>query len=397
MLQELSILSNTSAAYGEVNSITRNKQRELKAIKESEDADKRLKEKYGIDFMISRKELEELKKSGNYTSSQIQEIEDLRATASKKKYDNMSTKKLKAKLIEIDNNIKDRGKAYSNELRLKTIINDILNNRQYGFTNNLYKYTGISKYLDINNDMETIFRLSAMRNYMSEGMTLDQATYEVIQRQFLYNDKSQAEQYAEFLVPFISYPLRMVKLAETMTHDSTVMDLLFWMNMYSWDDEEDEQQKNSEYLTKRRARGDVPIGDKLVQFGSPFNEGIMNFQNPLYSLNNKLNPLMKPFVDLATGEEHVRWNHLPVASQIDSVSNMIQERNIMSSFVNDFYRYNQFGNYYRPRINNRITGTFYNNLYTRTGKSRVSMNMQPLNSSNLKYRINDILYSGPKR
>lgn len=412
MLQELSILSNTSAAYGEVNSITRNKQRELKAIKESEDADKRLKEIYGIDFMISREELEKLKKSGKYTSSQIQEIENLRATASKKKYDNMSTKKLKAKLIEIDNDIKERGKAYSNELRLKVIINDILNSRQYKVTDNIFKYTCISGYknikingvtrhvpgfLDINNDMETIFRISAMRNYMSEGMTLDQATYEVIRRQFLYNDKSQAEQYAEFLVPFISYPLRMVKLAENMTHDSTVMDLLFWMNMYSWDEEETEQQEHSEYLTRRRARGDIPIGDKLVQFTSPFNEGIMNFQNPLYSLNNKLNPLLKPFVDLATDQEYVRWNHLPVISQVDSVSTMIKERNIMSSFVNDFYRYNQFGNYYRPRVNNRITGTFYNNLYTSTGRSRVSMNMQPLNNSNLKYRINAILYSGPKR
>lgn len=397
MLKELSVLSNTSAAYGEVNSITRNKQRELKAIKESEDAAKELMDKYGIDFNISSKALEELKSSGKYTTSEIENIRTLKAVASRKKYDNMSTRKLKSKLKEIDADINARGRAYISELRTKNIINDILNSRQYKTTETLYKYTGISKYLDINNDMETIFRLSAMRNYIDEGMTLDQATYEVIQRQFLYNDKSQAEQYAEFLVPFISYPLRMIKLAETMTNDSTLMDILFWMNLYSWDEEETEQQKNSEYLTKRRARGDVPIGDKLVQFGSPFNEGIMNFQNPLYSLNNKLNPLMKPFVDLATGEEHVRWNHLPVASQIDSVSNMIQERNIMNSFVNDFYRYNQFGNYYRPRINNKITGTFYNNLYTRTGKSRVSMNMQPLNSSNLKYRINDILYSGPKR
>lgn len=397
MLKDYSKYTHTSAAYGEVNSITRNKQRDLKAIAEAEQAAKDLKEKYDIDFSISNKDLKELEDSGMYTLSEITEIKSLRLTALKKKYDNMSTAELKKELSSIKSDIEKRGKSYKNERRQIEIINSILNNRQYNITNNLFKYLGITKYLDINNDMETIFRLSAIENYIEQGMTLDQATYEVIKRQFLYNDKSQAEQYAEFFIPFISYPLRMVKLAETMTHDSTVMDLLFWMNVYSWDDEEDEQQENSEYLTKRRARGDVPIGDKLVQFGSPFNEGIMNFQNPLYSLNNKLNPLMKPFVDLATGEEHVRWNHLPVASQIDSVSNMIQERNIMNSFVNDFYRYNQFGNYYRPRINNRITGTFYNNLYTRTGKSRVSMNMQPLNSSNLKYRINDILYSGPKR
>lgn len=397
MLKDYSKYTHTSAAYGEVNSITRNKQRDLKAIAEAEQAAKDLKEKYGIDFSISNKALRELEDSGKYTLSEITEIKSLRLTALKKKYDNMSTAKLKKELSSIKSDIKKRGKSYKNERRQIEIINSILNNRQYDITNNLFKYLGITKYLDINNDMETIFRLSAIENYIEQGMTLDQATYEVIKRQFLYNDKSQAEQYAEFFIPFISYPLRMVKLVETMTHDSTIMDLLFWMSIYSWDDEEDEQQENSEYLTKRRARGDVPIGDKLVQFGSPFNEGIMNFQNPLYSLNNKLNPLMKPFVDLATGEEHVRWNHLPVASQIDSVSNMIQERNIMNSFVNDFYRYNQFGNYYRPRINNKITGTFYNNLYTRTGKSRVSMNMQPLNSSNLKYRINDILYSGPKR
>ena len=397
MLKDYSKYTHTSAAYGEVNSITRNKQRDLKAIAEAEQAAKDLKEKYDIDFSISNKALRELEDSGKYTLSEITEIKSLRLTALKKKYDNMSTAKLKKELSDIKSDIEKRGKSYKNERRQIEIINSILNNRQYDISNNLFKYLGITKYLNINNDMETIFRLSAIENYIEQGMTLDQATYEVIKRQFLYNDKSQAEQYAEFFIPFISYPLRMVKLVETMTHDSTVMDLLFWMNMYSWDDEEDEQQENSEYLTKRRARGDIPIGDKLVQFGSPFNEGIMNFQNPLYSLNNKLNPLMKPFVDLATDEEHVRWNHLPGVSQVDTISNIIKERNIMNSFVNDFYRYNQFGNYYRPRINNKITGTFYNNLYTRTGKSRISMDMQPLNSSNLKYRINDILYSGPKR
>jgi hypothetical protein len=35
-------------------------------------------------------------------------------------------------------------------------------------------------------------------------------------------------------------------------------------------------------------------------------------------------------------------------------------------------------------------------MYTKSGHSRVLMNMQPLSSSNLKYRVNAIMkYSGP--
>ena len=35
---------------------------------------------------------------------------------------------------------------------------------------------------------------------------------------------------------------------------------------------------------------------------------------------------------------------------------------------------------------------FYNNLYTRTGTSRIGLNMQALTIQNLPYRINDIRY-----
>ena len=111
---------------------------------------------------------------------------------------------------------------------------------------------------------------------------------------------------------------------------------------------------------------------------------------------NKINPLAKPFIDLATGSEYNRWNQLPGISIVNGYANIIKERSLVANFTNDYYRYERFTNYYRPRANNKIYGSLYNRMYTKSGYSRVLMNMQPLTSSNLKYRVNSIMkYSGP--
>ena len=368
-LAELNDIVHTSAAYGQINELTKYNEAEQQRERNARDAEEKLKDTKNL-----TKEEERLYKF----------------QAGMRKYQNMSIDEIKQRLEELDN-LKILN---SEEHQEKSILESIVKRHNNKRANAIYKWTGIQWFLNVNNNIETVLRTTAMRVYLNEGMTFDQATLKVIETQFTYDNKSIAEQLAEFVVPFASYPIRMGNLALDLVKDGTVMDAVFWSDYYSWD-EESEQQSRSEYLTRRRAQGDVPVGSKLLSLANPIQESLFMLQEGKTSLNNKLNPLLKPAVDMISGSEYVRWNHLPLISQGNNFVNLIQTGN--TSFTNDYYRYNQFGNYYLPRVNNRIGGTIYNKLYTKGGYSKVSMNMSPLTSSNLKYRVNDILYnSGPK-
>jgi hypothetical protein len=376
---------NTSAARGEISSITLNNAREKALEKEAAEAEKTLSEKYGN--ATAKDMLDNLDKYKNHQDYDT--IATLVAQANYRKYQKLPVEELQKMLDEL----KEKDVLDYHEKKRKYVLENILKDKESHVWDAVFKNEVANHWYNFNENLETIFRLSAMDMYIKEGSTFDEATAEVIKRHFIYNNKSAAEQYAEFVIPFISYPLRMLSLVDDIAGDSTVMDMMFWFDKYSWGEEEHEQ---SDYLTRRKARGDIPVGDKLFSLGSPFKEGVMNFQNPLYSLNNKINPLAKPFIDLATGSEYNRWNQLPGVSIVNGYANIIKERSLVANFTNDYYRYERFTNYYRPRVNNKIYGSLYNRMYTKSGYSRVLMNMQPLSSSNLKYRVNSIMkYSGP--
>lgn len=375
---------NTSAARGEISSITLNNKREEALKREADEARAKLAHDYPDRYQEMLDDISKFKNDPDYDK-----IAPLVSQVNHRRYQEMSVEDLQKLLDELE---KKPNLDYY-EKRQKYALKKVIKDKKSGFWDAIFKHQAVSWWFDMNENLETIFRLSAMDMYIKEGSTFNEATAEVIKRHFIYNNKSAAEQYAEFVIPFISYPLRMFSLVNDITKDSTVMDMMFWFDKYSWGEEEHE---HSEYLTRRKARGDIPVGDQLFSLSSPFKEGIMNFQHPLYSLNNKINPLAKPLIDLATGSEYNRWNQLPGISLVNNVSNVIKERSLVANFTNDYYRYERFTNYYRPRVNNKIYGSLYNRMYTKSGYSRVLMNMQPLSSSNLKYRVNSIMkYSGP--
>ena len=335
----------------------------------------------------------------------LSQIKHLKSIIDRRKYQQLDNAELNLKLEELDKQINEKAFLSPWErrrlYRQKAAIETILQEREYKFLNTYLKVTYSNKFLNFNNDMEAIFRTSAIKMYIEDGMSFDQATWETIKRQFVYTDKSLAEQYAEFVVPFISYPIRAALLWEDMTNDANIMDMMYWFNKYTWNDEDTKNQEHSDYLSRRRARGDIPVGDNLLGVtGSPFREAVMSVQNPLYTLNNKINPIAKPFIDLATGvdSDRNRWNQLPIVSNVSNIYHSINEQNVLHNITSDYYRYGSYGNYYLPRVNNRIHGTLYNRMYTHSGRSRILMNMQLLNSSNLKYRVDAIMkYGGPYR
>ena len=401
MLKDLHTYMMTTSAFGEINAI-------LNATKESKEIRKRAEKlvkdfqedeklnKYVDTILHTNKSItkEQLKADG-FNNQQIDEILDKVLEIKHNKYQMMSKKELKELLDAYD--AREFSSLSTREKRDVYILRSIYNKKESDFSEKFSKYNILKKWLNVNEEMETIIRVSALRQYLEDGLTLDEATNEVIKRQFIYNNKSMAEQYAEFIIPFISYPLRMIGLVDILSSDAVTMDLLYRYNKYSWGDED---ATRSDYLMRRKARGDIPVGNKLLQLTSPFNEGVMNLQNPLYTLNNKVNPIAKPFIDLATGVEsdRNRWNQLPLVSNVSNLYHAINERNVLHNVTSDYYKYSSYGNYYLPRVNNRIHGTLYNRMYTYSGKSRVLMNMQPLNTSNLKYRVKEIMkYGGPYR
>lgn len=367
-LIEYNDIVHTAAAYGQINEITRYHERE---------------KQYEYN---AKKAEEQLKDTSNLSE---EEIANLKYQVGIRKYQNMDIEEIKKEYAKLENK---KILTYQ-EQQTMNLLKIIIDRHSNKFYNDFQKYISMIGLLNINNNIETVLRATAIRSYLEDGMTFDQATMKTIETQFTYDNKSIAEQLAEFAIPFVSYPIRMGLLMTDLIKDGTLMDVLFWANHYLWDEEE-ENVDNSAYLTRRRAQGDIPINNKLLSIGNPIKESLFMLKEPGYSLNNKLNPLFKPAVDYISGSEYVRWNHLPVVSQTSNVINLLSTGK--SSMINDYYRYNQYPNYYLPRINNRIGGTIYNKLYTRGGYSRVSMNMSNLTNNNLKHRVNAILkYSGP--
>ena len=413
-LKELDLYMHSTSAEGEITATIERDARDTEIRNQANKAKIKLQDKYGDDIVnkiantneaFKSDEIDAIIRKNNPNISDIDLIEkreeflDLQSRIKENKYQTMDIDKLielRDNLLQLQDYYKEHGATLSwREQRQLHVIEHVINTRRSGITDKLTKMKLIEQWLNLNEHLETVFRVSAIRGYIEDGMSFEEATSEVIKRHFIYNNKSIAEQYAEFLIPFISYPLRMLSLVESMTHDATTMDLLYRFNKFSWGDED---ASKSDYLTKRKARGDIPVGNKLLQLTSPFNEGIMNLQNPLYTLNNKINPLLKPLVDSISGSQYNRWNQIPVVSNVNNLTQAINEGNILHNITSDYYRYNSYSNYYLPRVNNRIGGTVYNKMYTKRGFSRTIMNMQPLNTSNLRYRVDNIMkYSGPRR
>ena len=247
-------------------------------------------------------------------------------------------------------------------------------------------------WLDINNDIEIIFRMSMMKESMEVGEEFSQAAQDVIDRHFIYNDKSVAERMAEIVIPFISYPLKAAKLFSDLTEDAEFVKLMYIWNKYSWGDEDTEQ---SEYLSRRKAKGDIPIGNQLVGIGNSFTESLLSLADPLNTINNKVNPIARPLIDVAKDSEYNRWTHLlgPFSGIVEGIQEQTFNPGVLTNMSRKYENYNN-GLYYRAYPQR---STFYKNLYTQGGYSRISMNMQQATMNNLRYRVGNIIYNNKYR
>ena len=279
-----------------------------------------------------------------------------------------------------------------NLYRRRNILRDKINNKFNKYFTAIQKYTGMKWWLDINNDIEIIFRMSMMKESMEVGEEFSQAAQDVIDRHFIYNDKSVAERMAEIVIPFISYPLKAAKLFSDLTEDAEFVKLMYIWNKYSWGDEDTEQ---SEYLSRRKAKGDIPIGNQLVGIGNSFTESLLSLADPLNTINNKINPIARPLIDVAKDSEYNRWTHLlgPFSGIVEGIQEQTFNPGVLTNMSRKYENYNN-GLYYRAYPQR---STFYKNLYTQGGYSRISMNMQQATMNNLRYRVGNIIYNNKYR
>lgn len=260
------------------------------------------------------------------------------------------------------------------------------------------KYTGMQKFLDINSDIEIIFRMSMIKESMEVGKEFSQAAQDVIDRHFIYNDKSIAERMIELVIPFVSYPVKAANLFSELSQDNEFMKIMYTINKYSWGEEEKNIEK-SKYLANRKVKGDIPIGDQLLSLGNSFTESLLTLADPVNTFNNKMNPIGKTIYDTATGSEYNRWNYLlgPFSSVPDTIKEIQSEGTFnpgtLLNMTNTYNKYN-YSTYYRAYPQKAV---FYNKLYTKGGYSRVQMNMSQTTLNNLRYRVGNILYNAKQR
>lgn len=370
---ELNSIVNTNASLGQLNEVQRNKDL-------SDKMDKRyieVKESATNGDVNAQEEFRVLNKEPNEGFNSLEdELEDL------------LTKRRNKLLTE------------RNDFRRINILKRHIKEGSPSLMSKVYKLKFLNWWSSFNSDIETIFRASMIKESLEVGDSLGEATQLVTDRHFIYNDKSLFEKVAEVIIPFASYPMKAAALFTDLTSDYGFSKLMYEFLDNSWGDNDDNLKNN--YLLNRKSKGDIPIGDRLYSFGNPMTEALSSILNPIEAIDNKLNPLAKPFVDLAKDAKYNRVSQLPVVSQTTQVGRAIQDSDTNGKFylsqalgLSKSYFRRQNSYYTRSSYPGR--SYLYKNLYTSGGHSRVQMRMSNTNINNVRYRVGDILFQNRMR
>ncbi|HPX44876.1 MAG TPA: hypothetical protein PK626_00625 [Bacteroidales bacterium] len=366
-IKELNEILSTNASFGELKEIQRNY---LKSV-------------------LKKERIQELKSKSNLTLEEETELYTINDTPNnsfktlEEEYNDLK-EKARNKLLKDD---KDYARYYS--LRYK------IGNESNKFIAWMQKIKAVKRWTEINSDIETIFRAEMIKTALKQGYDISEATQKVISKHFIYSDKAEYMKWLEVFFPFANYPIKATKLFNDYLGDYGFVKFMYTFANNSWGDE-DEDLENG-YLLGRKSKGDIPMDGRLYNFGNPLLENISNIMDPVKAANNKLNPLFKPVVDLATGAQYNRYTQLPGVSVINNAQKTVKEYNNTGelhpgTFLGTSKPYYD-RNYYTKNVYRRYPQrpTIYKSLYTSGGYSRVEMRMKPTNLNNVSYRVTDIL------
>ena len=203
--------------------------------------------------------------------------------------------------------------------------------------------------MNLNSRVEIYSRLGLYLNDVEKGLAKNESLTKILKTHYNYVDKSQEELYAEFFIPFMSFPIRSFLFWADAFHDNPVQTkFLSKLITRSWGQE---AISENDYARYQAARGRLPIGDQSVNLGLTWMDamsamgGREDFPVPFSDQAwRKLNPVAKNLMDTERpmGE---RISRMPGASQItafNQATTAIQEGqatpdNVLPSMFNPYY------------------------------------------------------------
>jgi hypothetical protein len=182
--------------------------------------------------------------------------------------------------------------------------------------------------LELNGRLEIIGRLGLHLDDLEKGLTKNESLAKILRTHFNYSNKTTAEMYAEFMVPFISYPLRSFEYwSEALFESGIETRAMLKVLDTAWGDE----LEDNSYAQYQMSRGNLPIGNTALQTGFTFMDAMqMSNVSGDYGvlpdqLMRKINPVIKnlvtdPAFKKVTPQEGLQ--RMPVYSNIKKLANV---------------------------------------------------------------------------
>jgi len=182
--------------------------------------------------------------------------------------------------------------------------------------------------VNLNSRVEIYSRLAMHINDLKKGLTKNESLTKILKTHYNYVDKSSEELKAEFIIPFMSFPIRSFLFWADAFHEHPVQTKFLSKLIYrSWGQEE---LSENDYARYQASRGRLPVGDYSVNFGLTWLDSmsIMGAREDVPvpfsdQAIRKINPVLKNLMDTER-EMPERIQRMPGGSQITAFGQSIQ-------------------------------------------------------------------------
>ena len=247
--------------------------------------------------------------------------------------------------------------------------------------------------MNLNSRVEIYSRLALHINDLEKGLSKNESLTKILKTHYNYIDKSKEELYAEFVIPFMSFPIRSFLFWADAFHDNPVQTkFLSKLITRSWGQQEISQ---NDYAKYQASRGRLPMGNYSVNLGLTWMDamsamgGREDFSIPFADQAwRKLNPVAKNLMD-AERPMGERVSRMPGASQITAFN---QATTAFQEGSTDLNRYapSMFNPYYGRGGNRMHTQTTARHPQFRTPYSYNTGNIVPNASRSIRWRMTNL-------
>ena len=191
-----------------------------------------------------------------------------------------------------------------------------------------HKYSPFARNMQLNSSVELYSRLGLHLNNVKKGLTPEESLTKVLNTHYNYADKSIEEMYAEFVIPFMSFPIRSFMFwSDQLFSKPDQTKFLSKLILRSWGQDE---LNNNDYAEYQASRGRLPIGNYAVNFGLTYLDAatIMGgaHGSPIPFSDQalrKVNPIAKQLLEPSDRAIDERLQRMPIASQLTALNTAV--------------------------------------------------------------------------